>query len=1347
MASPDISREDQKFDLWERKLLDLSTRNSLLNVKMKGTTVPLLVTSACDIEDSLSSEKDYAIISRVKAGEVKKEDPAPAPTEEETSPEQPQQNEQQEQATTQPEPEKTPAIPAKEYEIEDLEDNEAFRDVLAKGLASNNLYSSLPEKDLEDRLKKLYRNARTAVEEDGTGTLFLACGFLKWCDDKKDAYYYAPIVLVPVELVRKFGVGKFVMRKNDEDAVINITLLEKLRKDFDFITTELEGDAPQDASGVDVKGIFNTLKGIVEAKKDWQVTDACVLGMFSFSQFVMWNDLHSHRDLIAKNAIVKSLLEGQLQWQYEDMEKQAEGFTDESSVYLPLSADNSQLYAIYKASGGITHDGETPRECSSFVLHGPPGTGKSQTITSMIANALADGKKVLFAAEKKAALDVVYTRLNKIGIAPFCLELHSNKVRKGVVLDQLKEAAEVRLKGGSGEDYKKALADIEDRRHELDKYAGELNRRRPEGYTLYEMLNIYAENESAPDIILENGFAEGLTEDRVNASVAALGELIAAGRGMSGILPYVKATDYSQDTKVKLQPELEALLNSTNKLAAAVSSVKASCPAMSIGTDIASVENAVALIESFFGARRELLLTWDVGFLAQDPKALKASYDGAASKWGPMRSMALSKVYNNVKSLDKTGKAADELDKHIAALDSYKSTYGSKGFDVSGNIPAALPELMATYKEFDASRAAVNGRLGIAALNKGASGVTFDSIRSLVSDIRANEASIRAKTIFNRSASSCTALKLSSVVSAFEEGRVDENTIVPAFMKAWSKLLICSIIDGSEVLSTFSGKVYEEKIQQLKSLSDEFEKITRQQIFLEILRRRPDINIEANSASSLGKLQKAIKSRGRGISIRALFSDIEKLILELTPCVLMSPKSAAQFIALSDEPMFDLVIFDEASQLPTSEAVGVIARGRHAVIVGDPNQMPPTTFFREQVFDEDNYETEDLESILDDCLAVGMPQTKLLWHYRSRHESLITFSNRSFYESKLYTFPSADDVVSRATLVKCNGIFDSGRTRTNPVEAQAVVNELVSRSRDSKLSGYTYGVVTFNIQQQNLIEDLIDEVCRTDSEFEKWAYGGEEAIFIKNLENVQGDERDVILFSVGYGPDAEGKVSMNFGPLNKDGGWRRLNVAVTRSRIEMKVFASMEPEQIKLSDATSEGVKALKRFLMYTEGNALWDADVSAVSTGSAGASGTPVIDRSLKYRGLAEDICNRLNTAGYYATSNVGKSGFKVDIGVSSSPDAGSYCLGLLIDGAASGGDFSATAREISQPSMLNGLGWKTKRIWSIEWWEDPDRVIAECVEAIRETESSETSEKAEGTEAADVSSEEDTQKKTDLT
>lgn len=1458
MGELNLERSKVKFDLWERKLLDLSTRNSLLNLRIKGSSIPLFVPVCANIEDLIAQDKNFSIISRGEDDEPEEEettseeaetketsdaaapaDETAAPVEEAAEPakeseDKPVQEAVPEaapiaapEAVTEPAPEAVPSkepvkeskkikgIPAKDYSIEDIADISEFQEFIEKKYEKGTLVSSLTNAVLDKNIKTLYRGAKTSMEENGANTLFLACGFLKWYEKDRKEPCYAPILLIPVELVKKFGI-KYTMRRRDEDVQFNVTVSEKLRQDFKIEFDSFSKDLPSDEHGVDVNAVFAKVKEAVSSLKGWEIIESCVLGLFSFSQFVMWNDMHSHRDSIAKNKIVKSLINGGLEWEYEDMT--ATGKVPEEDVFLPIVADASQLAAIKRAGEG-----------ASFVLHGPPGTGKSQTITSIIANCLANNKKVLFAAEKKAALDVVYKRLEKIGIAPFCLELHSNKIRKSYVLDQLKTASEVRLKSQAAGDYDKSLEDIVDKRKELDKYVDELHAPQSCGMTLYELINVYASNQSAPDCgKFDEGFISDLNEQRFRDIESSLGELVASSGNLGGKLPFVKASSYSQDAKSKLPSLIEEFIKAYDEFAASVAGFDKlltdnTCRIAGepgtigriaglnyAGTAIAklkslnlpkgliccddpesaylSLRDAVYACKDALAKRTALCNDWQDGFLDLDGAALLSELMTAKAKNALMRGMAEGNVYKKVKAYDK-GNHKETLEQAFKFLTEYKNSVQNAtnyitsvrgylgelynpgaafpGFDISyveslnENAHAALTEFTAFDPTGNVRKLVGNGDAflsdAVNAFNaktasysaaytnlKNTYGFEYgafepaadllESKKQMAQDLLNDSEYLRDRMQFNLMASKCVDYKVTNLVKAYDSGIVDGNGIVSAFRKGYSSMLISMLIDNSEVLRSFSGLVFEKKIDELARITDEFEKLTRQEIYLRIAKNLPDLSKDANVSSALGILQHAIKSGGRGVSIRTLFSQIGDLILKLCPCVLMSPLSCAQFLDPDNCGMFDIVVFDEASQLPTCKAIGVIARGREAVIVGDPKQMPPTSFFTEQVGDEDDYETEDLESILDDCLAISMPQMFLAWHYRSRHESLITFSNKSFYDGRLYTFPSPDDRQSKVTMIDCGGTFDSGKTRTNKVEAQAVIDEIVKRAHDPELSKYSVGVVTFNIQQQSLIEDLLDEAASKDPELEKWAFGSEEPIFVKNLENVQGDERDVILFSVGYGKDETGKLIMNFGPLNRDGGWRRLNVAVTRSRIEMKVFSSISPEEIRINETASEGVKAFKRFLQYAGGSEVWDQDITSTGSSSDNA-GTPLIDRNAAFTGIADDICARFKAAGYDTDKGVGKSGFKIDIGVVSPDKEGTYCLGILLDGPVYAASGTTTSREVSQLSMLKGFGWNIVRIWSLEWWENPDKVFEKLIQLINDSQKEDAP--AEETPVEDVPSE----------
>jgi len=771
------------------------------------------------------------------------------------------------------------------------------------------------------------------------------------------------------------------------------------------------------------------------------------------------------------------------------------------------------------------------------------------------------------------------------------------------------------------------------------------------------------------------------------------------------------------------------------------------------------------IYSSAYAVRDDILTRWTEDFLTRDPKALLNEFDEAQGKIGPLRSMAVSSLYKKIKVADKTdGKVKDDMRAEFVKLDQYKESMAKAGsfYDQyravmpgvttsadAANIktsameakdkfakvshiagmssyikllssdPAAKEtarEYIGSVEGFVSSYGAVDS---ILKFEEGSNFISLAEAGRKMDIILANEEKLRTHILFNQAVAKVKGAGVANIAESYVAGDIKDTDLVPAFRKKVSRELAIRSIDASDVLKNFSQDVFEEKVKQFAQADEEFIKVTREEIYLNLLKRLPDISADANASSALGLLQHAIKSRGRGVSLRSLFSSIGDIILKLCPCVLMSPISVAQYLE-PGKVSFDTVIFDEASQIPTAEAVGVLARGKNAVIVGDPNQMPPTTFFQAMQaqdegtgieFSDDGIVFDDLESILDDCLAVSVPSLYLAWHYRSRHESLITFSNRSFYDGKLYTFPSADNRVSKVTFEYIDGIFDRGNKRINKKEAEAVVDDIYRRFKDGGGKPCSIGVVTFNINQQYEIDDLVSAKCTEDHEFDEWLFGQEEPLFIKNLENVQGDERDVILFSVGYGKDEEGKIYMNFGPLNRDGGWRRLNVAVTRSRIEMKVFSSLRPEDIKVSGAPSEGVVAFRRFLEYASGSSTWDSDIVS----SQGAdSPSPVIDRSAQFTGVADEIIRRLEAEGYSCDRNIGRSLFKVDIGVASDEDPEVYRLGILLDGPSYAASKTTSAREVSQPSLLKGLGWKLIRVRVAEWWESPDRVMDQILSVL---------------------------------
>ncbi|MBQ9358880.1 MAG: hypothetical protein IJT95_04990, partial [Abditibacteriota bacterium] len=543
--------------------------------------------------------------------------------------------------------------------------------------------------------------------------------------------------------------------------------------------------------------------------------------------------------------------------------------------------------------------------------------------------------------------------------------------------------------------------------------------------------------------------------------------------------------------------------------------------------------------------------------------------------------------------------------------------------------------------------------------------------------------------LYNQVRQKCIAAGLEPVVKAYEKG-MSPKELETAGRRGLYYALINNIISHDDLLSNFSGAAFNEQIEHFKTLDDMMLQAAREEVYYRLASQVPDASDSPETGGELNLLRKAIGSKGRGISIRSLFERIPHILKRLCPCMLMSPNSVAQYLAQQND-MFDVVVFDEASQIPPCKAVGALARARDAVIVGDPKQMPPTSFFMGSGPEVDDLALEDLDSILDDALALGIPSQYLKWHYRSAHESLIAFSNSRFYENRMFTFPSSGDRERHVTAVHVDGLYSRG---INVKEAEAVVAEIVERYGDPERKDQSVGVVTFNVKQQALIENLLTKQFQNDPGLDAWANGGEDPLFIKNLENVQGDERDVILFSIGYGPDERGRVSNNFGPINKAGGEKRLNVAFSRSRQTMKVFASMYSSDIRVTESSPEGVVAFHDFLKYAEGGEI-DSDAAAEAEARRARAG------------IMQNICKAVEEHGFRCQTFVGHSAFQVDIAIANPYDEGEFLMGILLDGDVYRSTKNTRDREVSQISVLRRLGWHLCRVWTVDWWDNREREI----------------------------------------
>ncbi|OKL36697.1 DUF4011 domain-containing protein [Domibacillus mangrovi] len=462
----------------------------------------------------------------------------------------------------------------------------------------------------------------------------------------------------------------------------------------------------------------------------------------------------------------------------------------------------------------------------------------------------------------------------------------------------------------------------------------------------------------------------------------------------------------------------------------------------------------------------------------------------------------------------------------------------------------------------------------------------------------------------------------------------------------------------------------------------------------EILTERKESYLEnyAYKSSEVAVLRREIQKQKRHKPIRKLFSTIPDLLMSLKPCMMMSPLSVSQFIDPSILK-FDVVIFDEASQIRPEDAIAAIMRGKQLIIAGDNKQLPPTSFFSQQVEvdeefideeDEDIY--ENFESILDECLLF-MPQMSLKWHYRSKQESLIAFSNKEIYNNELYTFPNSlqreHDGISHV-YVK-DGVYDRGGSGRNLKEAEKVaelVFEHINRSKDRSL-----GIIAFSEKQQGAIQDKIDELRKQYPEHDDFFNENRfESFFVKNLENVQGDERDTIIISIGYGRDLQGRMYYNFGPLNKDGGERRLNVAVSRAKKEIKVVSSILDIDLDDTKLTKRGPKLLKAYLAYAKSGGEFSYNTGIENDGEVDSP-------------FEQDVYDTLRNKGLELRKQVGCSGYRIDLAVVDPKQPGKYILGIECDGATYHSSKTARDRDRLRQNVLESLGWEIERIWSQDW------------------------------------------------
>jgi len=1335
-------------------LLDLSTRNRLLNTPLRtrnNRAIEIVDEKAVEVFGLLSAGRSMTFLPGVQLSE-------------------------DERAQLDPEDDITGGIPQPEDDA-----------MGANGVATRHtdlrLQTRLTSEGLQKRLFDIWYDAQTLEEEQGVNILYLALGLLRWFDaDNSEIARHAPLVLLPVKLERSSAAERFKLKWREEPPSPNLTLQAKMKAEFGLVIDDF-----RDEDEVDLPAYCASVAETVKGKARWEVLpDAMVLGFFSFSKFLMYRDLDpenwpAEAPIDRREAIAALLRDG---FPESAPLISSEMHLDDSippiELHHVVDADSSQTVVIAEAAGG-----------RSLVVKGPPGTGKSQTITNIIAAAVARGRKVLFVAEKMAALDVVHRRLQQAGLGSLTLELHSNKVSKRTVLEELKRTRDAVLRRPRTE--MAIVQKLGDTRAELNSFAKRLHAPiQPSGLSPFAILGRLArlQNADNPEAYPLAGADAWTQEDSASRRILAveladrvrsveplpehawrgvqcaaldpversrllgniadcevhLSEAVELASRLNAALDLPDATsvaDLDRTLKalavlpVPLDADLNAMAASTWKtnpsgLKQLITQGRAYTESWSraaqsfnqagLASDLTAIRSAVVIkgkslfrfLDGNYRAQLALLKSYviapfpksyderialiDTGIEAQAAKlafescadageAFGAAWKGERSEWDRLSAI-----------LDWRAANSDLPDASWQQLSAMPDTASLESAKTA--LSLVLPKLHQT----------LNGLLTELQLDlprafdcQAVSELPLAELAQRLQAWQADPEGLSLYTAFLSRVRAFAEAGCTSLVDAVHEGVLNKDTLTQAFDSSYAEVLRQALFADWPELRSFDGEAHNRQVEHFRTLDMARMALAQEQIVTGHADGRPH---GAAGIGPLGVLNAEIARKRGHMPIRKLLEKAGPAIQQLKPVFLMSPLSVAQFLKPGGLS-FDILVMDEASQIEPVDALGAIARADQLVVVGDEKQLPPTAFFKKLTGESDE-ETEDdgvviqakdAESILDLCLAKGVPSRMLSWHYRSKHQSLIAVSNREFYENRLFIVPSPYDAVAGMGLkfnLLTNAPYERGTSRTNPTEAKAVAEAVIRHSRSHPEQ--SLGVATFSVAQRQTVLKELELLRRANPDTEEFfAAGGPEPFFVKNLENIQGDERDVIFISVGYGKTAEGYLAHAFGPLSGEGGERRLNVLISRAKMRCEVFANFTGADIDLERTRARGVAALKLFLTFAE-------------TGHFGLGEVSGEDFDSEFE---VDVCERLQALGYDVKRQIGASGFRVDLAIADPEKPGRFVLGIECDGAQFHSSRSARDRDRLRQQVLEAHGWIIHRVWSADWYLRPQAELKKIEDA----------------------------------
>ena len=1098
------------------------------------------------------------------------------------------------------------------------------------------------------RVKALAERVRLAREEIGAQILYAVFGWLEWHDDRRQEWARSPLVFVPVALSEDRESFRIV----EDDAIEVNPALEYILRSEHRVTLPVLEDVGEEGPADDLVPFLERVRAAVSSKPGWQVEqDRPVIDVFSFPKVALvqeierstarlWN--HPLVRLLAKDGSLLGSIPALREFQSLDRE------LPPGTIRTVVSADSTQLAAIATASSG-----------TSLVIQGPPGTGKSQTITNLIGEFLAQGKRVLFVAEKAVARSVVYSKLEQAELSGACLHFGAdvtgtarNSGQRTGIVDDLRES----LAAGQGYFERKGL---EGTTEELARLRDELTRL---AALVHQPLG--RGGWITPFELLGRALVAGIPKDRTTrVRVPALSATDRAT--MDRVRETCELLEALDDHKVDLMamPLAHSPWAPTN-------STEADSLAESLGMLVsagARTEAILAAIGRFRPEQQGAYVVDDLTVAVQDLDAIVS-----CERWRESFTRIFRPSYRSARRRHKS--------------------FIMQG----GKTPANVETLQSQATEL--LRGVMAAKADLERLQPGvADKATFTELAGNAERFRPDLARWRDFRELRQQKQKLVELGIGEALEACTSwsGLAGLSKSVERVMwREWAS-------DWLDSAETLPAQARDLRRKKLADLEESYHKWSQLQSLNGALAARPNPNEPVSPQSELGMMKQLLYAKRRP-SLRKILNAAPDQVQRLRPCMLMSPLAVAQYLGgpQGSRFRFDVCIIDEASMIPTADVVVAASLAKQLVVCGDSKQMPPTAFFQRQILldgGNDGFD-EVFESVLEEASAL-LPARSLRWHYRSRDESLIAFSNAAFYKD-LFTFPSAQKVALDSGVrfeYVADAVYGRGGSRANPREAERVVELLAEELvRHPKRS---VGITAMSGAQEQQTAAALEAAGLQNGEVKAWLDDGNRP---KNLETIQGDEYDTMILTLGYGRDAAGKLHMNFGPLGREGGERRLNVAVTRARWKTILVSSVKAGDIP-SSVEAVGSSRLRDYLDYAVRGAPALSGFVQVNTGA---------DTDSPFEAA---VLGSLRSAGLDCVPQVGVGRYRIDIGIRRPGSSSDFVLGVECDGASYHAAASARDRDALRQQVLENMGWRIHRVWSTDWFRDPARELERAMEAYR--------------------------------